>query len=128
MKKPVDNLDESTFNLRKLYPMSTDLRSLSLDELSELVASAQKALLERKKSHQKEVIRNIQSLANSIGLSVTLHPVEQTVSRGVTKGSKAPIRYRNPRDPNQTWSGRGLQPRWLQAEIQEGHPLESFRV
>ena len=108
--------------------MSTDLRSLSLEELSELVASGQKALLERKKAHQKEVIRNIHSLADSIGFTVTLHPVEQLVSRGITKGSKAPIRYRNPRDPHQTWSGRGLKPRWLQAEIQEGHTLESFRV
>jgi DNA-binding protein H-NS len=37
----------------------------------------------------------------------------------------APV-YRNPSRPSQTWSGRGLRPRWLLFKIAAGHTLDEF--
>jgi DNA-binding protein H-NS len=37
------------------------------------------------------------------------------------------IRYRGP-EADQTWTGRGFRPKWLQAQIDMGVPLESFAV
>jgi DNA-binding protein H-NS len=42
------------------------------------------------------------------------------------KGRKAPIKYRGP--GGETWSGRGLAPRWLAALEQKGKKRESFLV
>ena len=108
--------------------MYKDLLTLSLEELSELIATAQKALQERQKAHEKDIIRQIYALAESIGLKVSLHPIDAKSNVKSLKGSKAPIRYRNPLDHGQTWSGRGLKPKWLQSEIAAGHTLESFKV
>jgi DNA-binding protein H-NS len=36
--------------------------------------------------------------------------------------------YRNPEQPAQIWSGRGLRPRWLVFQLAAGRSLEEFRV
>jgi hypothetical protein len=42
-------------------------------------------------------------------------------------GPVAP-KYRNPDNPNETWAGRGLKPRWLAAAIKGGKKLEDFAI
>lgn len=37
-------------------------------------------------------------------------------------------RYRNPLDLSQTWSGRGVKPRWVVEQIAQGRSLEDFRL
>lgn len=39
---------------------------------------------------------------------------------------KAPVKYRD--DSGNTWSGRGLKPRWLKAALDSGRSLEDFRT
>jgi len=36
--------------------------------------------------------------------------------------------YRNPEQPAQIWSGRGLRPRWLVFQLAAGRSLDEFRV
>ncbi len=42
------------------------------------------------------------------------------------KGKKVPAKYRGPKGV--TWSGRGLKPRWLTAELKKGKKLEDFAI
>lgn len=42
-------------------------------------------------------------------------------------GQKLPPKFRDPQT-GQTWSGRGLKPRWLQAALAEGRRIEDFRI
>ena len=44
-----------------------------------------------------------------------------------TAGKKVPVKYRNT-DTGETWSGRGLQPKWLKAALAEGKALADFAV
>jgi len=37
-------------------------------------------------------------------------------------------KYRNPKNPAETWAGRGRQPRWLRAQLQSGNKLDDFRI
>ena len=53
--------------------MSDSFLHLGLQELSELVQKAEKALAEKKKSERKNVIAQIKELADSIGVSITIH-------------------------------------------------------
>jgi DNA-binding protein H-NS len=46
---------------------------------------------------------------------------------GGSRGVVAP-KYRNPENPDETWAGRGLKPRWLTAAIKEGKKLEDFFI
>ena len=42
-------------------------------------------------------------------------------------GQKLPPRYRNP-STGETWTGRGLRPRWLQTAIDQGKTVEDFKI
>ena len=51
--------------------------------------------------------------------------------RGASKlaGRKLKPKYRNPANKSETWSGRGLQPRWLIAAIKDtGKKVEHFAI
>jgi DNA-binding protein H-NS len=37
-------------------------------------------------------------------------------------------KYRNPKNPAETWSGRGKQPRWLSAQLRAGKELSHFLI
>jgi DNA-binding protein H-NS len=44
------------------------------------------------------------------------------------KGKKLPALYRNPKNRNETWAGRGNRPRWLVAALKGGKKLEAFAI
>ena len=106
--------------------MSNDLSNLSLDELHELAAKAQRALEDKRRESRKAVITQIKELADSIGVTVTITDGERPAS--ARKGSKVPPKYRNPNNPNQTWTGRGVKPRWLAALVNEGRSADDFLI
>jgi DNA-binding protein H-NS len=37
-------------------------------------------------------------------------------------------KYRNPENPEETWAGRGLKPRWLAAAIKSGKNQDDFLI
>jgi DNA-binding protein H-NS len=37
-------------------------------------------------------------------------------------------KYRNPKIPSETWSGRGKQPRWLAAALKTGRKINDFKI
>ena len=50
-------------------------------------------------------------------------------ARGKAKRKRAvAAKFRNPRPPFQTWSGRGTQPRWVKDALGRGETLDSLRI
>ena len=50
---------------------------------------------------------------------------------GVQKANKrapAKIKYADPKNPENAWSGRGRMPRWLSAAVDSGKKKEDFAV
>ncbi|HYE38000.1 H-NS histone family protein [Methylocaldum sp.] len=105
--------------------MKSNLAELSETELANMIENAQKALKEKKENKRKEVMTKIKELAASIGVNVDI--TEGTKASG-RKGSKVPIKYQNPNNLSQKWTGRGMKPKWLQTLIEQGHRLEDFEV
>jgi DNA-binding protein H-NS len=50
-----------------------------------------------------------------------------TPAGGARKGGKVPPKYRDPATGT-TWSGRGLQPKWLKAALANGRKLSDFAL
>jgi DNA-binding protein H-NS len=48
--------------------------------------------------------------------------------RNPLKGQKVKPKYRNPAKRGETWSGRGLRPKWLVAAMKGGKKLEDFAI
>jgi DNA-binding protein H-NS len=103
----------------------TDLTQLSEAELQEVIEKAEKALKDRQSTKRKEVIAQIKELAASAGLLVDIHDTDKFSDR---KNSKVAPRYRNPEDVLQTWSGRGLAPKWMQALVASGRDKSEFEI
>ncbi len=102
-----------------------------MSNLQELLA--QRAELERKitetqKSQRAAAIAKIRELMAENGLTLEDFGGKSTsVSRQNGAASKkAPIKYRDA--SGNSWSGRGLQPKWLQEAINSGRQLSEFAV
>ena len=106
--------------------MSTELNALSEAELANLIANAQRALREKQSSKRREVIAQIKELAASIGCTVEINEGDRPAS--TRRGSKVAPKYRNPHNHDQTWTGRGMKPRWLQALVDQGHDITEFHI
>jgi len=103
-----------------------DLSQLSLTELHDLVTRAQKELAERQKAERRQVMADIRALAESVGLGVNF--LEEEKPSGSLKGRKVAPKYRNPHNPEQTWSGRGMKPRWLAELLEQGRDIQEFAI
>ena len=104
--------------------------------LQELVA--QKEKLEReiestRKSERDSAIAQVRSLMSEYGLSLSDLGKKSAAAKAgapksrATKGSKVAAKYRNT-STGDTWSGRGLQPKWLKAALQTGKTLQDFAL
>ena len=108
--------------------MMPDISKLSVEELRRLTVEAE-ALIESKKDQEiEDAYTNILNIAASVGLSL-----EQFVEYGAQKRKKTTRkavepRYRSKANPEDTWTGRGKQPRWLVAELEKGAKLEDFII
>lgn len=103
----------------------TDFNNLSETEIQALIDNAEKALKEKQSSKRKEVIAKIKELAASIGVTVELVEGDKKVER---KTGKVAAKYRNPADASQTWTGRGLAPKWMQDLLAAGRNKSEFEI
>jgi DNA-binding protein H-NS len=46
---------------------------------------------------------------------------------GAAKGSKVAAKFKDP-ESGASWSGRGLQPKWLKAALADGKKIEDFAI
>lgn len=103
----------------------TEYNDLSEDELESLIEQAQKTLVEKKNTKRKEVIAQIKAFAASINLTVE---IKDDSKKHPSKNAKIAAKYRNPQDASQTWSGRGLTPKWMQALLDSGYNKTDLEV
>lgn len=108
--------------------MKPDISNLSVAELEKLTDEAE-TLIELKKQQELDAAYDkIMEVAASVGLSL-----DQLVARGTKSGkpaSRKPVapRYRNPENQQETWTGRGKQPRWLAGKLANGATLDDFLI
>lgn len=110
--------------------MAKDLTHLSESDLAEMITNAQRALAQKEAVRRKEVLAEIKQLADSIGVVAVVKESGEGLRGGMGPriGSKVPVKYRNPSDSSQQWTGRGVRPKWLVALLEEGRQIEEFRI
>lgn len=98
----------------------------TLQDLLDRKAALEKEIEATRKQERAEAISQVRTLMSQYGLtSADLNA--KGSSKGPGKGSKVAIKYRNTATGD-TWSGRGLQPKWLKAAIAAGRKVEDFAV
>lgn len=99
-----------------------DLNTLSLKELKTLRKDIDKAIADFENRKKREALSELEKKAAEMGFSLS----ELTNVGKVKKIS--PPKYRNPNDPEQTWTGRGRTPLWVKALEEAGGSRESALI
>jgi DNA-binding protein H-NS len=99
------------------------------DELTRQAAELEKQLQEARRAERAGVIAQIKSLMAEHELTVADLGGKTGKANGTssTAGRKVAPKYRNA-STGETWTGRGLQPKWIQAAIASGKKLEDFAI
>jgi DNA-binding protein H-NS len=91
------------------------LEKMSYAELLEAEAHIARLKIERQNSERAEVRQKLIDMAREHGFEIT-----ELFGRGRKgKGTVAP-KYRDPKNPGNTWTGRGRMPRWMAAALKGG--------
>ena len=110
-----------------------DIGTLSDDELSALIATAQGELSSRKEKKRSEFFASIREQAKALGFdpSEVAAALGRNPKRPKGSGDKraavAPI-YRNPANHAETWAGWGAKPLWVRAALEAGKSLDEFKI
>ena len=109
--------------------MKIDLSKLSLDELKKLSKDVQTAIGDFEERKRREAREKVEQLAKSLGYSAD----ELLGAAGAKRGRKAKAvkgvaKFRNPANPDQTWTGRGRRPDWVNAALAEGKALDDLKA
>lgn len=102
-----------------------DLKSLSVDQLWTLHEEVIALLTKKMIAERAQLERQLRQLNVGVGSN------DYRASRiGRTRRPYPQVfpKYRNPKQPSETWAGRGKQPRWLTAQLESGKKLEEFRI
>jgi DNA-binding protein H-NS len=97
------------------------LKSMSVAKLRDLRDQVDAAITQKIRARRSELEMELSALARHAPQG------PRGRARGGPRGP-VPPKYRNPKDPSQTWAGRGLQPRWLKDAIKSGKKLEGFLI
>jgi DNA-binding protein H-NS len=89
------------------------LDKLSYGELAELRNRVDRMMVEKRNSARDELRQQVTALVKDHGLSV-----QELFGKG-RKGTVA-VKYRDPKNPQNIWTGRGRMPRWLTAAMKGG--------
>jgi DNA-binding protein H-NS len=101
-----------------------DLSNLSAVELRKLQYQVVQEINQREKKDVEAARHEIYAIAHRMGL-----PLKDLIGSGarVKTGSVA-VKYRNPENPSEQWTGRGRQPTWIKQAVESGKSLDDLKV
>ena len=107
---------------------SIDLDNLDIGQLAELLNNAHAEMASREKRNRKELRAELERRVAAEGYKLAdVFPDLGAASSGPGR-RKRPPRFRNPQNREQTWSGLGRVPGWVQAILDErGIDMAAFR-
>ena len=108
--------------------MKPDISKLSVEELKRLQVEYEALIVSKKDQAIEDAYDQIVAIADGLGFSIEeLLELGEQKRKKTTRKAVEP-RYRNKNNPEDTWTGRGKQPRWLVAELEKGAKLEDFLI
>jgi DNA-binding protein H-NS len=99
------------------------LDKMTLAGLKDLRARIDKTISEREQTERVHLKKKVEAMVAAAGMSL-----DDLIGKASRKGRPVAIKYRNPKNAEQTWTGRGRPPRWLADAVKKGAKRESFLV
>ena len=100
---------------------------LTHKDLVELQQEITVAMARRRSEELAELRNKMAALAGESGFELS-ELVGGGSARRVAKRSAVAVKFRNPKNPEQTWTGRGRKPNWMVDALKKGQKMDSFAV
>lgn len=100
---------------------SIDLSKLSIEDMEALAKDIEIEISSRREAERERVLSQMRELAASIGTTP-----EELFRRAGKVADVVAVKYRNPDNPAQSWSGRGKRPQWVVEALAAGKSLEDL--
>ena len=114
------------------HPLETKLMP-TLQELLAQKAEIERQIAEARRQERADAIAKVRALMAEQGLTAADLVAKAPGGGGgaprgsSTSGRKVAAKYRDP-DTGQTWTGRGLKPKWLAQAPENGKPRQDFAI
>lgn len=94
-------------------------------ELLQQQKELEKQIEAARKQELSDAISKVKALMSQYGL--TMADITTSGKASAAKGTKVAPKYRNT-ETGETWTGRGRQPKWVEAALASGKKLEDLAV
>lgn len=94
---------------------TSDIEKMSYAELVEMETRVGRLIIQKRDEDRADVKAKIAALAREHGFDV-----RELVGGGKGRNGAVAVKYRDPQNPNNTWTGRGRMPRWMAAATKGG--------
>lgn len=119
----MSNLIDIQSQIEKLQKQATEIKAKEFDSTVQDILSKMYAYGITFKDLQNP---KSPGFGKGRGRSMKTNVAKTSVKLGKKAGGVVAPKYRGPN--GETWSGRGLTPKWLSTLIAQGHPKESFAI
>lgn len=110
---------------------TNDLADYNVGELKGLLQQIEVEIAGRQGKEAKAARDQIFKIAADLGMSVDELLGNKAGKKGATTEkavNKAPVKYRNPDNSAEQWTGRGRRPKWVVDALDSGKNLEDLSV
>lgn len=115
---------------------SINLKQLSVDDLLTLrnrINAMLESRVDRERRELESRLKRLQHFKASAAerrnpASAATTAAKRARKKKLKANGKVAPKYRNPENPSETWAGRGLQPRWLRAALNDGKKIGDFQI
>ncbi|MBV1775734.1 H-NS histone family protein [Burkholderiaceae bacterium DAT-1] len=104
-----------------------DFSAFTLPQLAQLQKDLEREVERRKVEDRKQTLAELQRLAAERGFTLADLVTETSAKRGSKRGTVA-AQFRNPANPEQTWTGRGRKPQWVADHLENGGSIDTLRI
>ena len=121
-------MNESEIRVDPLDFSNQVIDHLDLDGLEVIAQRAAERLDRVREESRRHDMAMLESLAEKYGATVTWPKTKKSV-RPKPRAKKAiPVRFIDPANPDNKWTGRGRQPGWLAGYVAQGRAPSEFLV
>ena len=106
--------------------MAVDIKNLNHNQLNDLISKAQQRQNELRKEKVVKLREKIHALIKAEGY--TFEDIFGGRAKTRRSGGTVAPKYRNPANPEQTWSGRGKRPRWFNDALKAGKKEKDLAI
>ncbi len=105
-----------------------DLAKLNFDALVQLKSDIETELKRRKKQETSQLASLLSEKAAALGVSVDEIVGLLGKKANANKGKKLPAKFANPKNPAETWTGKGRKPGWFVTALSGGKTADQLLI